>query len=211
MGVERQIPEDDWTAKIFPFEEPKVQEQKPDSYAGACWNALMEEETKESIARMFIDGLRENRDLRKRIADLAAEVGRLKAANEMDRRSLWATVRAIDEEITGRMWLLEGRGSYEWDDDKYRQEFGWAVHALQEKLEPLRKIAHDLTNCPENEKGVDSVRKMEAENETLKGLLREYRLSEGKHLFCSNDPEGDDRCNLCRRTDQQLQPKGEQG
>lgn len=95
------------------------------------------------------------------IAAKDAEIERLKGANELDRRSLWAVVRAIDEEITGRMWLIDGRGSYEWDDDRYRREFGWAVHALQEKLEPLRKIAHDLTNCPETEKGVDSVRRLE--------------------------------------------------
>ena len=121
----------------------------------------------------------------KRIATLTAsldakerECERLKAANELDRRSLFAVVRVIDEEITGRMWLLEGRGSYEWDDDRYRQEFGWAVHALQEKLEPLRKIAGDLTNCPETEKGVDSVRKMEAAlAEVNKRVEQAYRWS----------------------------------
>lgn len=75
------------------------------------------------------------------------------AANERDRTQLHRIVHAIDEEITGRMWLIEGRGSYEWDDDTYRKEFGWAVHALQEKLEPLRKITGDLTNCPQTEAG----------------------------------------------------------
>ncbi|MGA7885251.1 MAG: hypothetical protein WCA44_05865 [Acidobacteriaceae bacterium] len=94
------------------------------------------------------------------IAEQRARVA--EAANELDRRSLWEVIRAIDAEITGRMWLIEGRGSYEWDDDRYRQEFGWAVNALQEKLEPLRKIAHDLNNCPSTEKGVDAVRKLEA-------------------------------------------------
>ncbi len=101
------------------------------------------------------------------LAQKTRECEEAKAANELDRRSLWAVVRAIDEEITGRMWLIEGRGNYEWDDDKYRQEFGWAVHALQEKLEPLRKIAHDLKNCPETEQGVNSVRKLEAQVEQL--------------------------------------------
>jgi hypothetical protein len=149
-----------------------------------------------------------------RIAQQEAEIERLREANELDRRSLWGFVKAIDEEITGRMWLIEGRGPYEWDDDKYRQEFGWAVHALQEKLEPLRKIAHDLTNCPETEKGVDSVRKLEATVERLKGLLREWRMNmypRDHYQYCRASVQyldwpkpKDDRCDLCKRTDQEL-------
>lgn len=91
-----------------------------------------------------------------------------KGRKSVDRRTLWSVVSAIDAEISGRMWLIEGRGSYEWDDDTYKKEFGWAIHALQEKLEPLREICHDLPNCPETEKGVDSVRKMEQENASLR-------------------------------------------
>jgi hypothetical protein len=41
-----------------------------DKYAGACWNALMEEETKESIAEMFMDALDELRATTKRIKEL---------------------------------------------------------------------------------------------------------------------------------------------
>ena len=85
------------------------------------------------------------------------------AANELDRISLHRIIREIDEEITGRMWLLEGRGSYEWDDDRYKLEFGWAVHALQEKLEPLRKIAGDLTNSPTKQEDVDVIKRLESE------------------------------------------------
>lgn len=115
--------------------------------------------------------------LEAKLALAESRVQQLEQANELDRRSLWSIVRAIDEEITGRMWLIEGRGSYEWDDDKYRQEFGWAIHALQEKLEPLRKIAHDLTNCPATEEGVNSVRKMEAENARLESRVQELTLA----------------------------------
>jgi hypothetical protein len=94
---------------------------------------------------------------------LAAEAERdaALAANELDRRNLHGIVSQIEAEITGRMWLIEGRGSYEWDDDKYRQEFGWAVHAIQKKLELLRKITRDLTNSPTKESGVERVRQLE--------------------------------------------------
>jgi hypothetical protein len=46
-----------------------------DKYAGTCWNELMENETKESLAEMFIDGLDRQRTLQQ-------EVDRLKAARD---------------------------------------------------------------------------------------------------------------------------------
>jgi len=38
-----------------------------DEYAGAAWNQLMENETKESIAEMLLDTFDENRRLRGRL------------------------------------------------------------------------------------------------------------------------------------------------
>ena len=131
-------------------------------------------------------------------------------ANELDRRSLFAVVRAIDEEIRGRMWLIEGRGAYE---SKLLP-----IHVLQEKLEPLRKIAGDLTKCPKTEKGVNSVRKLERERDALAlsqgrllGMLRDWRMNlyprdHAKYCRASvkypdwPDPK-DDRCDLCKKTD----------
>ncbi len=93
------------------------------------------------------------------IETLREDLKKALAANERDRTRMHQVLRGIDEEITGRMWLLEGRGSYEWDDDKYREEFGWAVKALQEKLEPLRKIASDLKDSPTTQEAVEAARR----------------------------------------------------
>ena len=104
-----------------------------------------------------------NRSAAEEVRDVRAERDEAALfANELDRRNLHSIVSGIEAEITGRMWMIEGRGSYEWNDDKYRQEFGWAVKALQEKLEPLRKIASDLKNSPTKESGVERVRRLEA-------------------------------------------------
>ena len=103
-----------------------------------------------------------NRSAAEEVRDVRAERDEALFANELDRRNLHSIVSGIEAEITGRMWMIEGRGSYEWNDDKYRQEFGWAVKALQEKLEPLRKIASDLKNSPTKESGVERVRRLEA-------------------------------------------------
>lgn len=40
-------------------------------YSGACWNALIEEETKESIARLYIDSLDVSRAEKAAVAALA--------------------------------------------------------------------------------------------------------------------------------------------
>lgn len=48
-------------------------------------------------------------ELIERIAKAEQQCDEAEKANELDRRSLFAVVRAIDEEINGRMWLLEGQ------------------------------------------------------------------------------------------------------
>ena len=120
------------------------------------------------------------RTLIERIAVLEAEKDAALEANELDRRRLWGIVQGIEEEITGRMWIIEGRGSYEWDDNRYRKEFGWAISALQKKLEPLRKIAHDLADSPKNQKGVDEVRRLETlkdENDNLRKHVEQFMIA----------------------------------
>lgn len=125
------------------------------------------------------------------------------AANELDRRNLHAVVKNIDEEINGRMWLIESRGPYKWDDDRFRKEFGWAVHALQEKLEPLRKIASDLTNSPKQESGVERVRKLEALEQQV-ARMREALIA---HQRChKSNWDFQETCHVCDVTRAALQP-----
>ena len=51
-------------------------------------------------------------------------------------KKLRLALRAILDEIESRKWILDGRGSYEWDDDRYRQETRWVMEAVT-------KIAND--------------------------------------------------------------------
>jgi hypothetical protein len=59
---------------------------------------------------------------------------------------------------------------------------------------------------------LDRIESLEATVETLKGLLRMYRKNQW-HKKCTVQPTNklfpDRRCGLCKRTDQQLQPKQE--
>jgi hypothetical protein len=85
---------------------------------------------------------------RRLLEALAARVAELEASLERDRTNVMETVNAVHSEIAGRQWLLDGRGPYGWDDDRYKDEFAAALDAIRKPLEVLRKIGADWTNCP---------------------------------------------------------------
>lgn len=60
---------------------------------------------------------------RKRIADLEAALDR-------DKTGLAAALGRVREEVRARSWLLHGRGPYEWDDDRYKDEAGLAMRSV---------------------------------------------------------------------------------
>lgn len=84
----------------------------------------------------------------------AADVERLEAVIEADRSKMADIVTAVKQALDSRFWLTEGRGSYEWDDDRYRTEFRDAAIALLAALKPLEALAADLTNSPSTSKAV---------------------------------------------------------
>jgi len=68
---------------------------------------------------------------------------------ERERTKVAEAYTAIKHIIDQRDWLTEGRGPYEWDDDKWHKEFAYAADEIKKALEPLQKIASDLSNCPQ--------------------------------------------------------------
>ncbi len=71
------------------------------------------------------------------------------AANERDRCTVAEAVTRWKETLANYAWLKgPGRGSYAYDDDRYRLEFGAALDQLEAVTEPLRKIASDHSDCP---------------------------------------------------------------
>lgn len=57
-------------------------------------------------------------------------------------------VTAIKKAVQGREWLTEGRGPYEWDDERWHNEFAAAAKEILDAVEPLAKEAADWSNCP---------------------------------------------------------------
>lgn len=72
---------------------------------------------------------------------LRTEVEAAKEQLEFDRTTCAGFVTALDKALDSRFWLTEGRGSYQWDDDRYREEFRDAAVALKAVIEPMRKMA----------------------------------------------------------------------
>jgi hypothetical protein len=79
-------------------------------------------------------------------------------ALEHDRTIVAEHVTAMKNTLQNYAWLLDGRGSYEWDDDRYRLEFQTVCTAMQKHVEVLARIAADWSNCPTKWEEVQAAR-----------------------------------------------------
>lgn len=107
-------------------------------------------------------------------AELAARnrtIEELRAVIEADRTKVAGHITALDKVLHARFWLTEGRGSYEWDDDRYKEEFRAAVLEVLEVLKPLRQFGADLTNCPQTTDAVLAARA--DKDKQIEGLRKE--------------------------------------
>lgn len=73
---------------------------------------------------------------------------RLKGVIERDRSRVADTMARMRKALLAREWLRLGRGSYEWDDDRWRDEFAQAWNELWNATESLKTIAADLSDSP---------------------------------------------------------------
>jgi len=60
------------------------------------------------------------------------EIGRLRAALNSDRTGLAAGLVAILDRCKAASWIEDGRGCYEWDDERYKEEAGRALRGVVE-------------------------------------------------------------------------------
>lgn len=91
-----------------------------------------------------------------------AEIGRLAAllAEEKSRASILSGVIESERTFVARMitriehiihsyyHLIDSRGSYQYDDDKWRDEFKVVAGELRDEINRLRAQASDWTHCP---------------------------------------------------------------
>ena len=75
-------------------------------------------------------------------------IAELEAVIERDRSLLAERVKTLQKVISLRDWLGEGRGPFDWDDDRWHDEFNGAATEIREAVEPLIQLAADLSNSP---------------------------------------------------------------
>lgn len=121
------------------------------------------------------------RSLAAHVATLTAERDAARAALERDRSFVCDQYREIETIINGYEWTLSGRGSYAWDDDKYRDEFKNVSFALSAALEPLKSVIGDWSNCPTDHQEINEARRdVEVERDTA--LARVSWLEKLNHV-----------------------------
>lgn len=82
------------------------------------------------------------------VSTLKSERDAARAALEHDRSIVCDQYREIGAIIHSHEWTLEGRGSYAWDDDNFRDEFRNVSAALVAAFDPLKVVISDWSNCP---------------------------------------------------------------
>lgn len=93
---------------------------------------------------------------------------------EFDRSSVADCMTAANRAIDGRHWLTEGRGPYEWNDDRWHAEFYAAAAEIRESLAPLTKIAANWKDCPQKDADVARARiDLKAQNAALRAQIAE--------------------------------------
>lgn len=143
-----------------------------------------------SEARRLVDGIDEERrgaldlcvERNKEIARLSAKLAEARAANERDRTEVCMAVNSLSDAFARRDWLMRGgRGSYEWDDDRFRDEFRDAMAEFEPHIDRLRKIGADRTNCPETQAEVRAARA------ALSGSGSGWREPNEGHVYSASD------------------------
>jgi hypothetical protein len=66
------------------------------------------------------------------VDELRPEIVRLRTLLNRDHTGLAAALEDVVREASARLWVVDGRGSYEWDDERYRRETGLALRAVIE-------------------------------------------------------------------------------
>lgn len=114
-------------------------------------------------------------DMTEAAAALAGGLDRALQIVRWDTSGLADALAKIISSVRGRMWVAEGRGPYEWDDDRYKEEAG---QALMEVL----KIARDALS--------ESGKRVQASFNQCRPALEQYRgMHEHRRHALSGVPE----------------------
>lgn len=114
-----------------------------------------------------------------KLADLEAENTRLKDALHEDQTGLAAAISEMVRLASARAWILDGRGLYEWDDDEYRKEAGYALTEIidfgRNALLDSGNLAHGEDGCRRERRWVPIVEVVKEVDALLKVAVQSWR------------------------------------
>jgi hypothetical protein len=115
------------------------------------------------VLKRFSDGVGpftpgDARCMSETIEQLFAQIEHQEHVIDRDRYVVAHCVGAIETAARARTWLLEGRGPYEWDDDRYREEFGDALRSIEQAAQPLKIVGWDKSDCTLLEERVNAAK-----------------------------------------------------
>ncbi len=85
-------------------------------------------------------------DAERKLKTAELQIGELKAALHRGKTGLAAGLAAINHEVKGRRWICDGRGSYAYDNERCRQETGWALDAIEKIATDALSASGELAN-----------------------------------------------------------------
>lgn len=88
---------------------------------------------------------------------LAALVQQLREALDRDKTGLATALNEVRREVAGRTWIVEGRGPYEWDDDRYKDEAGIAMRAVLDIIHRALSQSGKIANAGFNMKAAEAL------------------------------------------------------
>lgn len=106
-----------------------------------------------------------------------------------------AAFNALKKEIDARWWLTEGRGDFQYDDDRYRDEFRYALEAMREivnKAIPATNPAALAKREPERDTFMENLDKVQKDVASIwedDGLGLD-QPAQGKCECLTQSPEG---------------------
>ena len=115
-------------------------------------------------------------EMKERAVAAEARVAELEEALEQDRTTVADGVAAVKEAIRKREWLRLGRGSYEWDDDRWRDEFSQAIDEIIEALKPLISVASNWALCSKDQEHIRNARQALSAQPSVKAEAKENAL-----------------------------------
>lgn len=138
------------------------------------------------------------------------EIERIKDALHDDASGLVAALAEVRAAAQSRMWIVEGRGSYSWNDDRYRREAGYALkEIIQRCTDALREsgnLAHGEDGCrPKRFMHVSEFEKLQAELARLTDERNTWQMAQEECHNLQVEAQAElDRLRQQKQTDDEL-------